>query len=145
MLGVVALLLHRRVPWVALAACTVLISLALWLGSYQTSPLGFSTGRIPLLRGFRITQAQRGQRDIPLRQVVTLSPGSAIGIDPLLLPVPATCAWASSNGGAFDDPASCDTAYSPGKGATFDVLRVNVRSACGLPSALGDVRIGVLP
>jgi hypothetical protein len=145
LLGIAALLLHRRALSFALGACLVLAALAFGLGSYRLSPLGFGSARIPLLNSFRITQALRGQREIPLRQVVTVSRGSITGIEPQLLPGPATCMWASSNGGAFDDPASCDTAYSPGEGATFDILHVSVRSACGLPPALGEIRIGVLP
>lgn len=145
LLGFGSVLLHRRVPWIAVIACGVLMTLALWFGSYRISPLGFGAGRIPLLSGFRITQALRGRMEIAPRQIITVAPGSATGIEPRLLPGPVSCLWIAANGGAFDDPASCDTAYAPAQGASFDTLRVNLRSACGLPPVVGELRVSVLP
>ena len=139
-------MLHsRRVLWIPFVVCLLLIALAGWLGSYRFSPLGFSSGRIPLINGFVITRRQQAQAVASPMQTITVAAGSAIGIDPQMLPGPVTCLWSSANGGAFDDPASCDTAYSPGEGAGFDVLRVDIRSACGLPSTVAQLNISMLP
>ncbi len=144
-LAVSAFLLRRRVSRALLAACLVLVVLSAWLGSYRVSPLGFSSGRIPLLSGFLLVRPERPQTWVAPMQVVTIGSGSTMGISPQLLPGRVACMWSSSNGGAFDDPASCDTDYSPRQGAAFDTLRVYVRSACGLPSIVSEIHISVLP
>ncbi len=136
---------RRRLSSPLFVANIMLILLAIWLGSYSLSPLGFSSGRIPLLSGFRITRQQRAPIWIASRQIVLMAPGSAMEIEPQTLPGAVNCMWASSNGGAFDDPASCDTAYAPGEGAAFDILRIAIRSECGLPPAIGEIRVSVLP
>ncbi len=141
----VVMLRSRRILWIPFVVCLLLIALASWLGSYRFSPLGFSSGRIQLINGFLITRPQQAQTLVSPMQTVTVATGAAIGIDPQMLPGPVTCFWSSANGGAFDDPASCDTAYSPGQGAGFDVLRVDIRSACGLPGTVSQLNISMLP
>ena len=140
-----ATVLRRRVSWIPLAAWPIIIALALWLGSYSLSPLGFAQARIPLVSGFWVTRAQRPQSWVMPRQVVTMAEGSAIGIQTVLLPAPASCRWLASNGGSFEDPTSCDTAYEPSRGATFDILRLDVEPACGLPPTVTELRVSVLP
>lgn len=140
-----AVLLRRRHSWMLFAAWLLPIALVVWLGSYSLSPLGFSTGRIPLVSGFWITRSQRPQLWLRPQQVVNVAEGSAMGIQTVLLPGPVSCIWAASNGGSFEDPLSCDTAYMAGQNEAFDVLRVDVRSACGLPSAVAELHISVLP
>ena len=54
---VIAAITHRRRYWSVVLAYASLFLLALGLGSYLVSPLGFSSGRIPLLRGFLITRS----------------------------------------------------------------------------------------
>jgi hypothetical protein len=145
LLALARLVLRKRFSWIPFAVCSILIALAVWLGAYAVSPLGFSTGRTPLLTGFRITRPQRPEAHIAPREVILLAAGAPTAIEPQLLPVPVECIWSSSNGGVFDDPASCDTDYSPGRGAGFDVLRISVRPACGVPSTVGAIRVSILP
>jgi hypothetical protein len=121
----------------------VLILLAVWLGAYAVSPLGYSTGRIPNLHGFTIIRS--GRSSIVLHdEIVSLKAGAAVGIEPLLLDATSKCMWISAAGAAMDDPSSCSTVYEPPNGE-HDVLRVRVRSACGLPDAAGRIQISILP
>lgn len=145
LLLVIRLVLRGRISWIPIVVAGILILLAVWLGSYRISPLGFTTGRIPLVSGFWVTRTERARIWAAPFDVMTMAEGSAIGIQSVLLPGPASCMWSSSNGGSFEDPTGCDTAYEPGPGAAYDVLRVNVRSACGLPSTVAEIRISVLP
>ncbi len=136
---------RHKIARLASAGYGLLIVLSLLLGSYAFSPLGFASGRIPLLSGFIITRSQRVPEQIASGQVISMIAGSPLGVQARLLPGPATCMWSSSNGGAFDDPAACDTVYAPDNQASFSVLRVSIRSACSLPPALGEIKISVLP
>ncbi len=143
--GSLSLGLRHKIPRRAFAGYGLLIILSLLLGSYAFSPLGFAGGRIPLLSGFIITRPQRAPEQIASGQVISMAAGTPLAIHARLLPGPATCMWSSSNGGAFDDPAACDTVYAPSDQASFSVLRVSIRSACSLPPAVGEIKIGVLP
>lgn len=136
---------RRAIPWLAFAGYGLLIILSIWLGSYRLSPAGFSSGRIPLLSGFVVTQPQRAPEEIVSGQVVSMGSGAPLAIQPMLLPGPVACMWLSSNGGEFDGPDGCDTVYSPGDQIGFSVLLVSVRSGCGLPPALGEIKISILP
>ena len=142
-----ALLRTRAVPGgrSALLVYPVIVLLALWLGWYRLSPLGFSTGHIPLLRGFLIMKPQMAVASIRPNEVVSVKAVTAVGIQPMLLPGPAECIWASTTGGAFDDPNSCDTAYKSATAAKYDVLRVHIMSACGPPPVSEQIRISILP
>jgi hypothetical protein len=126
-----------------LAGHMVLILLAIWLGAYAISPLGYSTGRIPNLRGFTIIRAGRSSI-VRNNEIVSLKAGSAVGINLLLLDETSQCMWISAAGAALDDPSSCDTVYVP-PSAEHDVLRVRLSSACGLPDSNRWIRISILP
>ncbi len=136
---------RRRNYRPALLVYGSLLLLTLWLGSYIISPLGFSSGRIPRLRGFLVTRSHGVPLTIASGQTVSLGYGSIMEIQPDTLPGPVDCMWSSATGGAFDDPTSCDTAFSPARGVQYDVLRVRVQSACWLPTSLGEVKIAILP
>ncbi|MGE5073829.1 MAG: hypothetical protein ACM3MF_10405 [Anaerolineae bacterium] len=136
---------RRRLPPALPLVYALLLLLALWGGSLGYSPLGFGSERMPVLRGFLITKPQRAPVHVASSSTVSLSAAQPMEIEPQLLPGPFRCIWSSSNGGSFDNPTGCDTAYQPGTGASFDFLRVRIRSACGLPPTLGLLRVGVLP
>ncbi|MEW6403931.1 MAG: hypothetical protein AB1649_19220 [Chloroflexota bacterium] len=119
------------------------ILLALWLGLYPTSPLGYSSGKIPILQGFQIIRASRDSF-AGVSEIISLPQGSAVGINPIMLPGGFECTWLSSAEGVLDDPASCDTAYIP-PDADFDILRLRIRSACGLPDSTAQLKISILP
>jgi hypothetical protein len=141
------LLRFRTLPGgrTALLVYPAILLLAIWLGWYRVSPLGFSTGRIPLVQGFLVSKSQMAPALIPRRQVVSVRAETPIGIEPVLLPGPTRCIWASTTGGSFDDPNSCDTAYKSAAAAQYDVLKVHVASACGIPAVTREIRISVLP
>jgi hypothetical protein len=125
------------------AAHALLLIVIVWLGLYPISPLGYATGRIPNLHGFRIIRMSRTSI-IQNREVISLPQGSAVGISPLLLAPGSDCKWMSSAGGELDDTSSCDTVYSP-PAADFDILRVNIQSSCGLPDSTAQIKVAILP
>jgi hypothetical protein len=84
----------------------LLVLLILWLGSYPYSPLGFSTGCIPVLRGFIMTRFGRPALSITSGEIMTIAGDSITEIIPITLPVDLTCIWVSTNGGTLDDPRS---------------------------------------
>ena len=128
----------------ALIVYPLLLVLLLWLGSYTFSPLGFSNGRIPVLRGFLITRSLTPPIAIASGEIVTITGGSIIGIRSTTLPVALSCFWASANGGVFDDPRTCNPDYSaPPSG--FDVLKLAIQPGCHLPLALGEIKIAIMP
>jgi hypothetical protein len=128
----------------ALIVYPLLLLLLLWLGSYPFSPLGFSNGRIPVLHGFVITRPLRPPVAITSGEIVTITGGSIMGIRSTTLPVDLSCFWESANGGAFDDPRTCNPDYyAPPAG--FDVLKVDIQPGCHLPNALGEIKIAILP
>lgn len=118
--------------------------LALWLGSYPFSPLGFSTGRIPVLRGFFVTSRARPRLTVASGEVISLPAGYPAAIEPSLLTDKLECTWASLNGGSLDNPAACATVYLPPSG-TYDLLKIYLQPACGLPDTSGQLKISVLP
>src|SRR5258706_1534775 len=121
-----------------------LILLSLWLGSYALSPLGFSNGRIPILRGFLVTTASRGGLYIASGDIISLGSSSTAAISPILLSSDVRCNWSSANGAALDDPQSCDTFYIPPM-EEYDLLKVSIRPGCGLPNSIGQIKISILP
>ncbi len=137
--------LKRHGYGTALLLYGALLLLTLWLGSYHVSALGFSSGRIPLLRGFLVTRSNRTALKMASRQTISLGYGSIVEIQPEILAGPVDCTWLSTTGGVFDDPANCDTAFAASGAAQYDVLKVRVRSACGLPTAVGEIRVAILP
>ena len=126
-----------------LAGHVVLLLVVFWLGAYAISPLGYSTGQIPNLRGFTIIRAGRSSL-LQNNEILSLKAGSAVGIHPRLLDGMTQCMWISAAGAAMDDLSSCNTVYLP-PNAEQDVLRVRLRSACGLPDSAGKIRISILP
>jgi hypothetical protein len=123
----------------------ILLLLVLWLGSYPYSPLGFSTGRIPVLQGFIVTRFSRPPITISPGGIVNIPGGSISEIKPLTLPLPQGCTWASTNGGALDDPGSCDTAYLSPAGTYYDTLKLLIHPACHLPNVDSEIRVSILP
>ena len=148
MLWIFQTILIPKIGWgrtkPALIVLPLLLLLLLWLGSYPFSPLGFSNGRIPVLRGFVITMSLRPSLAIASGEIVTIASGSIIGIRSTTLPVDMSCFWATTNGGEFDDPRTCNTDYSAPP-AGFDVLKVDIQPGCHLPNALGEIKITILP
>lgn len=147
---VLALVLRMRPgaggPGRLLILCTAASAAVFWLGAYRFSPLGFADGRVPLLRGFRVTRPGRTPAIIESGKLILVGSTTINEIEPLILPAAnATCSWQSSGGGAIDDPGSCDIAYQVPHGASYDVLKVFERSTCGFPPVTGSLRFGVLP
>lgn len=118
--------------------------LMLWLGSYAYSPLAFTRDNAAVLRGFLVTRQGRANEPVSSGDVILLSAGSPAAIT-LLSDLPdLTCNWSSLNGGAWDDPYSCDTAYlAPAAG--YDILTVNIQPGCSLPLVRGRIRISIMP
>lgn len=70
---------------------------------------------------------------------------SIAAIVPVMLPGDQpSCNWFSQHGGALDDATNCETVYAP-PAAEYDVLRLSVRSSCGLPNAVGQIKFSILP
>jgi hypothetical protein len=126
-----------------LAVHAALILTGLWLGLYSISPLGYSSGRLTNLRGFLITTANR-RFVIGDNEIVSLQRGIPVQISPLTLAGRFHCAWMSSADGALDDPSSCELVYMP-TAADHDILRIQVKSGCGLPDSTGHIKVAILP
>jgi hypothetical protein len=122
----------------------VLLLLAVWLGSYILSPFGFSDRRNSFLGGFWVTTASRGRSEIASGEVISLTAGSAVAISPILPAGDVRCDWSSANGGALDDPQSCDMFYVPPM-SDYDILKISVRPGCGLPNSIGQIKVSILP
>ena len=123
----------------------VLSALILWLGIYSISPLGFSSGRIPLVQGFVLTQSMRPDVRVSSGNTINVIAGAPIALQVVTIPVARNCTWVSAKNGSMDDPASCDIAYKPPANSDFDLLKVLVQPACQLPEAQENIRIDVLP
>src|SRR5688572_31349586 len=54
----------------------ILVLSAVWLGSYPFSPLGFSDGRIPVLRGFSVTTTAGRKSNIVPGEILLLGKSS---------------------------------------------------------------------
>src|SRR5688572_20222220 len=80
-----------------------LVLLVVWLGSYPVSPLGFSDGRIPVLRGFSVVRATGRESLILPGEILLLGSGSIVALKPLMLTGDVRCNWSSANGGALDE------------------------------------------
>jgi len=122
-----------------------LILLALWLGSYSISPLGFSNGRIPIAYGFVLTRSMRPDANIASGETINVVDGSVIAIRTVILPVSKNCFWFSTKGGSLDDPRSCDIAYMSPTDSDFDLLKVLIQPSCHLPEVQENIKIIVLP
>lgn len=137
----------RRIPGrryaVFIAGHFVLILPVLWLGLYAVSPLGYSSGAVPNLRGFEIVRMSR-TTVVENNQIVSLVKDSPVGINPLLLDENSRCNWVSSAGAELDGDSDCFLIYNP-PGADHDILRLRIRSACGLPDSTARIRIAILP
>ena len=122
-----------------------LIFLTFWFGSYTYSPLGFSTGRISVLRGFEVTRFTRQPISITSKEKITILSNSITGIRAVTHPLDLTCTWMSSRGGSIEDPRSCEIAYLPPYGVDYDILKFLIQPSCHLPNALGEIRFLILP
>jgi hypothetical protein len=118
--------------------------LTLWLGSYPYSPLGFSNGNYPILRGFLITRQGRVNEPVDSGDIILLPVGSPAAITVLSDLTNLSCQWNSLNGGAWDDPGSCDTAYLA-PAADYDILTVRIEPGCKLPPIRAQIKISILP
>ena len=122
-----------------------LMMLAVWLGSYSISPLGFSSGRIPIVQGFVLTRSMRPDTNLASGETIDVVAGSAMAMRVITLPVNKNCFWFSTKGGSLDDSGSCDIAYMPPPDSNFDVLKVLIQPSCDLPETQENVKIIVLP
>jgi hypothetical protein len=122
-----------------------LILLAVWLGSYSISPLGFSSRRIPLAQGFVVTRSMRPDESISSGETINIVSGSVIAIRTVTLPIGKNCFWFSSKHGSFDDTRSCEIAYMPPTDYGFDLLKVLIQPSCRLPEVEESLKIIVLP
>lgn len=120
----------------AIYACLLLLTL--WLGIYSISPLDIS-----ILRGFLVTTNYRGQFIQP-NDIISLSGDSTVLIQPDLIDMQAKCQWLSVKGAALDEPNTCDVIYNP-PNTDYDILKLNVTSACGLPASNSQIKISILP
>jgi hypothetical protein len=128
--------------WLSITALVVLGMLALWLGSYQYSPLAFS--KESTLRGFQITRQGRNDEFISSSAILVLQSGVPVGISVVAAVPTPHCLWSSLNGGTWDGQDNCDTVYVAPV-AEFDLLTVRVYPGCNLPPARGQIRISILP
>ena len=122
-----------------------LILLALWLGIYPISPLGFSSGRIPIAQGFVLSRSMRADANLASGETINVIGNSAIAIKVITLPISKNCVWLSTKGGSLDDPRSCDIAYMPPTDSDFDLLKVLIQPSCHLPETQENIKIIVLP
>ena len=147
-LNVAAAILWRK-TWFKLLQLSLLLLAGLclmtvWLGSYPYSPLDFSRGNFSVLQGFLITRQGWVDQRVTSGDILVLQSGSLAGIS-LLSDLPdMECQWTSLNGGAWDDPGSCDTAYSV-PFADYDILTVRIVPGCKLPPLRGQLKISIMP
>ncbi len=134
---------HPRMAAILLGVLAMLLA---WFGLYPISPLGFGRNPRPIIEGFRILRYGRPPSVVGQRDVVSVTAGSMMAIEPMELPgVQVACHWYSVAGGAFDDPDSCDVAYVAPADRTFDYLRVLARPSCGLPNDEAELRASIEP
>lgn len=137
------LIISSRYYKITLTAHALLILFAIWFGLYPISPLGYSNGRSLNLNGFSVI-TKNGNLRIANKGTISLGQGSTAAISPLMLAGKFNCAWVSTSGGALDTPASCDMIYVT-PNADYDTLRVRIRSSCGLPDSIGQIKVYILP
>jgi hypothetical protein len=142
--GLVGMKILPRSAILTSGVAAALILLTLWLGSYPFSPLGFASGRIPVLRSFVVTTRTLRRDNVAPGATVTLASGAPAAIQPLLLPVEARCAWSSANEGSLDSLQTCETVYSPPR-AAYDILKIRIQPGCGLPPTSAQIKISILP
>ncbi len=135
----------RGAAWM-LTIPVIVCLIAAWLGSYQFSPLAYGTSGPPVVSGFRIIRLGIEIYVPATGETLPVPSAEPVGLEPLMLPsLDTTCQWYSENGGAIDDPSSCDMAYEAPRGSSYDVLRLLVRPACALPETSIAVRISIEP
>jgi hypothetical protein len=117
---------------------TCLILLTLWLGIYSISPLSF-----PVLQGYLVTTNYK-ESFIQPTNIISLRSDSTALIQPALLDKTVNCQWLSAKGAALDEPNTCNVIYDP-PNTDYDILKLNVQSACGLPSSNWQIKISILP
>jgi hypothetical protein len=117
---------------------TCLLLLTLWLGIYSISPLDN-----PMLRGFLVTTNYK-EHFIQPSDIILLSSGSTALIQPDLMHKQVNCQWLSVQGAALDEPNICDVIYNP-PDTDYDILKLNIQSACGLPASNWQIKISILP
>ncbi len=122
-----------------------LILLAVWLGSYSLSPLGFSSGRVPIAQGFVLTRSMRPDSNIASGETIGIVSGSVIAIGTVTFPIGRNYFWFSTKHRSFDDPRSCDVAYMPPTDSDFDLLKVLIQPSCHLPEVQESLKIIVWP
>lgn len=120
------------------AIYTSLLLLILWLGTYSISPLD-----IPMLRGFLVTTNYK-EHFIKPADIISLSGDSTALIQPDLLDKQVNCQWLSVKGATLDEPNTCDVIYDP-PSTDYDILKLNIQSACGLPASNWQIKISILP
>jgi len=103
----------------------------------------FRFGNSSPLRGFRIMTAAR-DRFIKNGEIVSLGQGAYTALSPQMAAGGFQCSWSSANGGSLDDPNACEIIYIP-PNADNDILRLRLKSMCGLPDAIGELKISILP
>jgi len=130
------------IPAAFVGVFAALVGVTLWLGSYSRSPLRFAAQ--PVLRGFVVQKGQGQALRVASGDGFSISHASLAFITPLIEPGAASCLWQSRAGAMVDLPDICDIVYAP-PSADYDVLRVRVRSACGLPDSTALLRIVILP
>jgi hypothetical protein len=133
----------KRVQW-SLLTFTALFLLTFFLGSYIYSPLDFSKRNDAVLQGFLVSRRDRVNEVVSSGEIISLSAGvpAAISIESEFQNM--KCRWDSLNGGAWDDPMSCDTTYAP-PAADYDILTVRINPGCKLSPIRGQIKISILP
>ncbi len=130
----------------ALTAVGACCAIAVWLGFYAISPLRFGRGGSPIVSGFMIARSERQPVVVSLGSAVAIAADSPVEIEPITLAgTNVSCRWRSANGGAIDDPASCDIVYQPPVSVAYDALSVLAQPSCGLPEGVSQLRFSIAP
>lgn len=136
----------RRFAWAPLAILVGLSAIAAWLGSYQHSPLELDRGGAGQVSVYRLTRYGFPAQITGPSQIIIVKSGSPLEIQPILPSnLETVCQWRADNGGAIDDPSSCDIAYEAPRGATYDILHLLTQSGCGLPQHSTQLRLSIAP
>jgi hypothetical protein len=143
-LNVLLALFWKRNSRLSLVVLAALFLVSLFLGSYHYSPLFHSNSNDVVLNGFLVSRQGRVNEVVRSGDILLLSTGvpAAISIRSDLRDM--SCRWISQNGGAWDDPFSCDTTYRP-PAADYDILTVRIQPGCSLAPVRGQIKISILP
>lgn len=96
-----------------------------------------------MLRGFRVTTNYK-EHFVQPTDIISLGRDSTALIQPGLMVKQVNYQWLSVKGAALDEPHTCDVIYNP-PNTDYDILKLNVQAACGLPSSNWQVKISILP